>query len=82
MFSKLFGKKEVVTKPKAPEIMGLYLGGSFELDPLKLRLIEPELMIEKAASQHLIQAVGEVNLDTVAKFCAFTQMMMPFCKLS
>ena len=38
MFSKLFGKKETKTTPKAPEIMGLYLGGSFELDPLKLRL--------------------------------------------
>ena len=47
MFSKLFGKKDTNNKPKAPEIMGLYLGGSFELDPLKLRLIEPELMIEK-----------------------------------
>jgi hypothetical protein len=71
MFSKLFGKKETETKPKAPEIMGLYLGGSFELDPLKLRLIEPELMIEKAASHHLIQAVGEVNLDTGGKILRF-----------
>ena len=71
MFSKLFGKKDSNTKPKAPEIMGLYLGGSFELDPLKLRLIEPELMIDKAASQHLIQAVGEVNLDTGGKILRF-----------
>jgi hypothetical protein len=51
--------------------MGLYLGGSFELDPLKLRLIEPELLIEKAASHHLIQAVGEVNLDTGGKILRF-----------
>ena len=37
MFSKLFGKKDKQeNKPKAPEIMGLYLGGSFELDDLKL----------------------------------------------
>jgi hypothetical protein len=71
MFSKLFGKKDTTKKPKAPEIMGLYLGGSFELDPLKLRLIEPELMIEKAASQHIIQAVGEVNLDTGGKILRF-----------
>ena len=73
MFSKLFGKKEkdIEKKPKAPEIMGLYLGGSFELDPLWLRLIEPELMIEKAAHQHLIQAVGEVNLDTGGKILRF-----------
>lgn len=71
MFSKLFGKKSQETKPKAPEIMGLYLGGSFELDPLKLRLIEPELVIEGAANQHLIQAVGEVNLDTGGKILRF-----------
>ncbi|WP_158970513.1 YjfK family protein [Paraglaciecola sp. L3A3] len=71
MFSKLFGKKKQDDKPKAPEIMGLYLGGSFELDPLKLRLIEPELVIEKAASQHIIQAVGEVNLDTGGKILRF-----------
>ena len=71
MFSKLFGKKDNVEKPKAPEIMGLYLGGSFELDALKLRLIEPELVIEKAASHHIIQAVGEVNLDTGGKILRF-----------
>ncbi len=71
MFSKLFGKKETDTKPKAPEIMGLYLGGSFELDPLKLRLVEPELMIEGAAAQHVIQAVGEVNLDTGGKILRY-----------
>ncbi|MDU0355944.1 YjfK family protein [Paraglaciecola aquimarina] len=71
MFSKLFGKKEQNNKPKSPEIMGLYLGGSFELDPLKLRLIEPELVIEKAASQHIIQAVGEVNLDSGGKILRF-----------
>jgi hypothetical protein len=71
MFSKLFSKNDKATKPKTPEIMGLYLGGSFELDPLKLRLIEPELMIEKAASHHLIQAIGEVNLDTGGKILRF-----------
>jgi hypothetical protein len=66
MFSKLFGKKEKDTshKPKAPEIMGLYLGGSFELDALKLKLLEPKLKINGASSQHLIQAVGKVALDT------------------
>lgn len=71
MFSKWFGKKSQPTGPKAPEIMGLYLGGSFELDPLKLRLIEPQLVIDKAASQHLIQAVGEVHLDTGGKILRF-----------
>ncbi|MFC4698872.1 YjfK family protein [Glaciecola siphonariae] len=67
MFSKLFGKKDKKaheSRPSSPEIMGLYLGGSFELDSLKLRLIEPKLKISGAASKHLIQAVGKIALDT------------------
>lgn len=70
MFSKWFGNKTPDT-PKAPEVMGLYLGGSFEIDALKLKLLEPELLIQGAASQHLIQAVGEVNLDTGGKILRF-----------
>lgn len=67
MFSKLFGRKNKapqISRPASPEIMGLYLGGSFELDPLKLKLIQPQLKISGAASKHLIQAVGKVALDT------------------
>ncbi|WJG08441.1 YjfK family protein [Aliiglaciecola sp. LCG003] len=71
MFSKLFGKKDTNTKPKAPEIMGLYLGGSFELDDLNLKLIEPLLTIDGAARQHIIQAVGEAHLDTGGKILRF-----------
>jgi hypothetical protein len=71
MFSKLFGKKTVPETNKAPEIMGLYLGGSFEIDALKLKLLEPQLLIESAATHHLIQAVGEVNLDTGGKILRF-----------
>lgn len=70
MFKKWFGKTEPA-KPQTPEIMGLYLGGSFSLDPLKLRLIQPNLTIENAASDHIIQAVGEVNLDTGGKILRF-----------
>jgi hypothetical protein len=67
MFSKLFGSKKKQpheSRPSSPEIMGLYLGGSFELDPLKLKLIQPQLKIAGAASKHLIQAVGKIALDT------------------
>ncbi|MCW8328780.1 YjfK family protein [Photobacterium sp. SDRW27] len=49
--------------PKPPEILGLRLGGAFELDDLKLRLIEPDLVIEGASRTQLIKAVGEVQLD-------------------
>ncbi|MGR5148704.1 YjfK family protein [Photobacterium alginatilyticum] len=60
-----FKKKKTPEKPRpqAPEIMGLRLGGAFELDDLKLRLIEPDLVIEGAARTQLIKAVGEVELD-------------------
>lgn len=72
MFKKLFGlDKEDDIAPKTPEIMGLRLGGAFELDPLKLKLIEPSLIVEGVAKTHLIQAVGEVKLDantTVLRF--------------
>ncbi|MCC2614924.1 YjfK family protein [Aestuariibacter halophilus] len=70
MFSKWFSNKAPAA-PKAPEIMGLYLGGSFELDPLRLRLLEPQLTIEGAADKHVIQAVGEVDLDTGGKILRF-----------
>lgn len=70
MFSRFFAKKPE-TKAKTPEIMGLYLGGSFQIEPLKLRMLEPQLMIEKAASTHIIQAVGEVHLDTGGKILRF-----------
>lgn len=71
MFSKLFGSKKETNKPIAPEIMGLYLGGSFQLDDLRLRLLEPELMIDGAARQQLIQAVGEADLDSGGKLLRF-----------
>ena len=84
MFKKWFGKKEEpVIKDLAPEIMGLRIGGAFELDSLKLRLIEPDLVIEGAATTHLIQAVGVVKLDdttTVLRYYtdddAFLQVLL------
>ncbi|MEI8593703.1 YjfK family protein [Photobacterium sp. Hal280] len=64
MFDWLKKRKQPdTTEPAAPEIIGLRLGGAFELDDLKLRLTEPSLMIEGAARTQLIQAVGEVWLD-------------------
>jgi hypothetical protein len=70
MFKKLFGKSEQ-KKIQRPEIMGLHVGGSFEIDPLKLKLIVPQLTIENPAVIHLIQSVGEVILDSNAKILRF-----------
>jgi hypothetical protein len=63
VFKNWFGKKQHPVEVKAPEIMGLRLGGAFELDELKLRLIEPTLVVEGVAKTQLIQAVGIVKLD-------------------
>ena len=64
MFSKLFGKKKNENPLQhAPTIMGLRIGGSFDIDPLLLRLSESELTIEGCAPTQIIQAAGIVDLD-------------------
>ncbi|MBU2919317.1 YjfK family protein [Psychrosphaera sp. F3M07] len=64
MFSKIFGKKEKVNPlDNAPSIMGLRIGGSFDIDPLLLRLTEGELTISGCAPTQIIQAAGIVDLD-------------------
>ncbi len=72
MFGSLFGKKDTPPAiPKAPEVLGLFLGGSLKIDPLKLRLIEPKLIIEGAASDQIIQAVGVIDLDPQTQILRF-----------
>lgn len=73
MFKKWFGNNRETEEKKVPppEIMGLRLGGAFELDSLKLQLTEPHLVVQGVAKTQLIQAVGEVKLDentTVLRF--------------
>ena len=66
MLNKLFRRNKPEQKARTsqpPEILGLRLGGAFELSDLWLRLIEPDLVIEGAARTQLIQAVGVVKLD-------------------
>jgi hypothetical protein len=73
MFEKLFGKKKEKTpRSDAPSIMGLRLRGSFEVDPLLLKLIENELVIKGGASTHIIKAAGLVNLDGTWVFRFYT----------
>lgn len=72
MFGSWFKSKESAPSlPKAPEVLGLYLGGSFRIDPLKLRLVEKDLIIEGAACDHIIQAVGEIILDADTRALRF-----------
>lgn len=57
--------------PLPPQVLGLKLGGSFTIDALKLKLAEPMLTIEGADSDHIIEAVGEVQLDPQRKLLRF-----------
>lgn len=64
MFGKLIDKfKKPETKPQTPEIMGLRLGASFEIDPLAIRLVLDELTIEAFDPTQIIKAAGVVDLD-------------------
>ncbi|VUD58617.1 hypothetical protein TDB9533_02468 [Thalassocella blandensis] len=67
MFGLFGGKKDKQSDagPKAPEIMGLRLNCSFELDALHLKLLEPNLLAAGISQSHIIEAVGQVDLDDV-----------------
>ena len=64
MFNRLFGKKpQADPLADAPSIMGLRLRGSFEIDPLLLKLTASDLVICGCAPTQLIKAAGIVDLD-------------------
>lgn len=64
LFKKLFGKKaEADLLLNVPSIMGLRLQGSFEIDPLLIKLSAAELVASQCASTHIIKAAGLVDLD-------------------
>lgn len=48
---------------QAPSVMGLRLGGSFEIDPLLMKITEGCLIIDGAATAHIIKAAGIAELD-------------------
>lgn len=51
--------------------MGFYLGGFFELDVLKFKLIMFELCIENLVFKYFIQVVGQVEFDIGGMFLCF-----------
>ena len=64
MFNKLFGKKpEKEPIIETPSIIGLRIGGSFEIDPLLIKLTKDELIISDCAATQIIKAAGIVALD-------------------
>lgn len=66
----LFKKDKKPDAPKPPEVMGLRLGCSFELDPLHLKLLSPMLVTEGINPSQVIEAVGQVDLEdtTILRF--------------
>ncbi len=73
MFKKWFGSKEAEAPliNKAPEILDLHLGGTFELDALKIRLIESKIIPSGISTTQIIEAVGEVKLDNNSRLLRF-----------
>ncbi|EGQ7973439.1 YjfK family protein [Vibrio parahaemolyticus] len=58
-----FGSNKTIENPEIiPEFGGLRLGGVVEIDPLMLKLREPDLTIENAATTQIILAVGVIEL--------------------
>lgn len=73
MFSKLFGNKQKKDpRSEAPSIMGLRLGGSFEIDPLLIKLTAQDLIIDACAPTQIIKAAGVVDLDGTWVFRFYT----------
>jgi hypothetical protein len=73
MFSSFFNKKKPQDlKATAPSIMGLRLGGSFEIDSLLMRMIEDQLITKGAASTYIIKAVGVAELEGTWMFRFYT----------
>ena len=55
-----------------PSVMGLRLGGSFEIDPLLMKMTESSLIIEGAATSYIIKAAGIAELDGTFIFRFYT----------
>nr|WP_086938496.1 YjfK family protein [Thaumasiovibrio occultus] len=71
MFDWFKKKKPETPLDPPPQVLGLKLGGAIELDALKMRLLEPDLTIEGAATTQLIKAVGLVQLDNNTRILRF-----------
>ncbi|GDY24684.1 MULTISPECIES: YjfK family protein [unclassified Agarivorans] len=74
MFKSLFKRNKPETDKYAgtPNVMGLKLGGSFELDALALRLVMADMVVSKVAATQIIQAAGIVDLDGTTLYRFYT----------
>ncbi len=58
-------------KPQLPEVLGLHLGGTLTIDTIKLRSLEDALIIEGAAAEQRIEAVGVIELNERCKIVRY-----------
>ena len=73
MLSSFFKKKSSEsTLDHTPSIMGLRPKGSFDIDPLLMKMVESSLIIEGAASSYIIKAAGIAELDGTWIFRFYT----------
>lgn len=71
MFKKFFGKK-VKPPVETPSIMGLRINGSFEIDPLLLKLNASEFIAQGIAPTQIIKSVGVVDLEGTILYRFYT----------
>jgi hypothetical protein len=64
MFNFFKKKAPPVASISKPEVMGLCIGSSFDIDKLSFQLILDELVIGGIADTQLIQAAGKVDLGS------------------
>ncbi|WP_432454171.1 MULTISPECIES: YjfK family protein [unclassified Agarivorans] len=74
MFKSLFSrhKPEPDKYAGTPAIMGLKLGGSFELDALALKLVMADMVVSQVAPTQIIQSAGIVDLDDTTIYRFYT----------
>lgn len=72
MFNFFKKKDEQKSSINKPEIMGLCVGSSFDLDKLSFQLILGELVISDVAKTQLIQAAGKVELGSTTLLRFYT----------
>jgi hypothetical protein len=72
MFNFFKKKPSETLSIKKPEVMGLCVGSSFDLDKLGFQLILKELLISDVADTQLIQAAGQVDLGSATLLRFYT----------
>ena len=71
----IFKRKSKQPEVIKPSVMGLGIGGSFEIDTLAIKLVLSELTIAEVTKTQIIQAAGQVELDGII-YCVFIPTTM------